>query len=149
MTKNPKLQFESKETWTEEKGNPRRFNSVKGNINLLRKNLLTYPGVFLGKDVLTICSKFAGEHPCRSVTSIKLLATKEKSVNEKSDISLYLWFKMIWILFWNERKVPKVKLKNCKLTEANIHSLKYVHMCRQNPSEIHFSGDHKTSKKHI
>ena len=29
------------------------------------------PEVFLGKDVLKICSKFTGEHPCRSVISIK------------------------------------------------------------------------------
>ena len=28
--------------------------------------------VFLGKGVLKICSKFTGEHPCRSVISIKL-----------------------------------------------------------------------------
>ena len=27
---------------------------------------------FLGKGVLKICSKFTGEHPCRSVVSIKL-----------------------------------------------------------------------------
>ena len=31
------------------------------------------PEVFLGKGVLKICSKFTGEHPCRSVISIKLL----------------------------------------------------------------------------
>ena len=30
--------------------------------------------VFLKKDVLKICSKFTGEHPCRSVISIKLLS---------------------------------------------------------------------------
>ena len=29
--------------------------------------------VFLGKGVLKICSKFTGEHPCRSAISIKLL----------------------------------------------------------------------------
>ena len=29
--------------------------------------------MFLGKVVLKICSKFTGEHPCRSVISIKLL----------------------------------------------------------------------------
>ena len=29
--------------------------------------------VFLGKGVLKICSKFTGEHPCRSVISINLL----------------------------------------------------------------------------
>ena len=31
------------------------------------------PDVFLGKDVLKICSKFTGEHPCQNVISIKLL----------------------------------------------------------------------------
>ena len=29
--------------------------------------------MFLAKGVLKICSKFTGEHPCRSVISIKLL----------------------------------------------------------------------------
>ena len=28
--------------------------------------------MFLGKGVLKICSKFTGEHPCRSAISIKL-----------------------------------------------------------------------------
>ena len=31
------------------------------------------PEVVLGKGALKICSKFTGEHPCRSVISIKLL----------------------------------------------------------------------------
>ena len=31
------------------------------------------PEVFLRKDVLKICNKFTGEHPCRSAISIKLL----------------------------------------------------------------------------
>ena len=30
------------------------------------------PEVFLGKGVLKICSKFTGEHPCRSTISITL-----------------------------------------------------------------------------
>ena len=33
----------------------------------------SHPGVFWGKGVLKICSKFTGEHPCRSAISIKLL----------------------------------------------------------------------------
>ena len=33
----------------------------------------SHPEVFLEKGVLKIYSKFPGEHPCRSVTSIKLL----------------------------------------------------------------------------
>ena len=32
-----------------------------------------HPEVFLRKGVMKICSKFTGEHPCRSVISIKLL----------------------------------------------------------------------------
>ena len=35
----------------------------------------SHPEVFLGKDILEICSKFTGEHPCRSIISIKLLST--------------------------------------------------------------------------
>ena len=31
----------------------------------------SHPELFLGKVVLKICSKFTGEHPCRSATSIK------------------------------------------------------------------------------
>ena len=37
----------------------------------LRSN---HPEVFLVKGVLKICSKFTGEHPCRSLISIKLNA---------------------------------------------------------------------------
>ena len=36
---------------------------------ILRSN---HPEVFLEKGVLRICIKFTGEHPCRSVTSVKL-----------------------------------------------------------------------------
>ena len=35
--------------------------------------LSSRPEVFLRKGVLKICNKFTGEHPCRSVISIKLL----------------------------------------------------------------------------
>ena len=31
------------------------------------------PEMFLGKNVMKICSKFTGEHQCQSVISIKLL----------------------------------------------------------------------------
>ena len=33
----------------------------------------SHPGLFLGKVILKICSKFTVEHPCQSVISIKLL----------------------------------------------------------------------------
>ena len=34
----------------------------------------SHPEMFLGNGVLKICGKFTGEHPCRSVISIKLLS---------------------------------------------------------------------------
>ena len=37
------------------------------------------PEVFLRKGVLKICSKFTGEHPCRTAISIKLLCNLFKS----------------------------------------------------------------------
>ena len=33
------------------------------------------PGVFLRKDITKISSKFTGEHPCRSLISIKMICT--------------------------------------------------------------------------
>ena len=46
-------------------------------ISLKHRN--SHPEVFLRKDVLKICRKFTGEHPCRNAVSIKLLATLLKS----------------------------------------------------------------------
>ena len=37
------------------------------------KNRSSSPEADLGKDVLKICSKFTGEHPCVTVISVKLL----------------------------------------------------------------------------
>ena len=43
-------------------------------IDVLRINMyrISPPELFLRKDVLKICSKFTGEHPCQSVISIRL-----------------------------------------------------------------------------
>ena len=61
-------------------------------VNILRNILSSYnvlqvdelrrsslPEVLLRKGALKICRKFTGEHPCRSVTSIKLLCNLLKS----------------------------------------------------------------------
>ena len=56
--------------------------------------------MFLVKGVLKICSKFTGEHSCRSVISIQLL---EKYTNEDLKISLCFrvcFFKAILFKFW-------------------------------------------------
>ena len=46
-----------------------------GDFLLYNKSIFisSRPEVFLGKSVLKICSKFAGEYPCRRAISIKLL----------------------------------------------------------------------------
>ena len=46
--------------------------SKKSGHPVYKKFRSSRPEVFLGKDVLKIRSKFTGEHPCRSVISIKL-----------------------------------------------------------------------------
>ena len=48
------------------------------------------PEVFLAKGVLKICSKFTGEHPCRSVISIKL---------QSNGFLLYVCFILVEHLF--------------------------------------------------
>ena len=53
--------------------------------NKFRKYTGSHPEVFLGKGVLKICSKFKGEHPCRSVMSIKLICNF-------IEITLLHWF---------------------------------------------------------
>ena len=47
---------------------------VLGSVSSNEKSMYrsSSPDVFLGKEVLNICSKFTGENPCRSVISIKL-----------------------------------------------------------------------------
>ena len=54
------------------------FGQILLEIKLIRQKAVQIgisrrPEVFLGKGVLKICSKFTGEHPCRSAISIKLL----------------------------------------------------------------------------
>ena len=50
---------------------PRAVHLTKPKLN--KKYRSSHPDVFLRKGVLKICSKVTGEHPCRSVISIKLL----------------------------------------------------------------------------
>ena len=60
-----------------QKGNEKTLLNKSGNLKGLKfmtggKLRSSHPEVFLRKAVLKICSKFTGEHPCRSVISIKL-----------------------------------------------------------------------------
>ena len=50
-----------------------KFQKKKIEISQERKYRNNRPEVFLRKNVLKICRKFAGENPCRSVISMKLL----------------------------------------------------------------------------
>ena len=69
----------------------------------------SHPEVFLGNGVLKICSKFTGEHPCRSAISIKLqsnvawvFSSKFAAFFQKTFSKEYLWVaasenKMYWL----------------------------------------------------
>ena len=50
----------------------------------------TTPEVFLKKGVLEICSKFTGDHPCRSVISIKLRSNCKFAVTVNTSGELLL-----------------------------------------------------------
>ena len=59
-----------------ERANKFIFNDRIIMINIKVINDKSSPSdVFFGKGVLKICSRFTGEHPCRSVISIKLLCS--------------------------------------------------------------------------
>ena len=59
--------------------NSTKFLNLSIKVQVIRKMLFlflyrsSHPKVFCWKGVLKICSKFTGEHPCRSAISIKLL----------------------------------------------------------------------------
>ena len=61
----------------QEYGVNRRFCPYTGERESEKNSLLrsSHPEVFLEKAVLKICSKFIGEHPCRSAISTKLLCS--------------------------------------------------------------------------
>ena len=60
-------------------GSARKLNSylVRANLYPAERTVgsfrSSYSEVFLGKGAVKTCSKFTGEHPCRSVTSIKVI----------------------------------------------------------------------------
>ena len=76
--------------------------------------------VFLGKGVLKICSKFTGEHPCRSMISIKLLWNFIEiafrhwcSLVNLLDIfrTPFLKNTSVWLLLNSDKKVVKLSSK--------------------------------------
>ena len=57
------------------------------NLDYLIQGTRSSPSeVFLGKGVLKICSKFTGEHSCRSAISIKLLFGKQGNCEHQTTI---------------------------------------------------------------
>ena len=62
--------------------------------------------VFLGKGVLKICSKFTGEHPCRSVISVKLLCNF-------MEITLWHGCSSLNLLYIFRIPFPKTHLEGC------------------------------------
>ena len=69
------------------------------------------PEVFLGKGVLKICSKLTGEHPCRSVISIKLLCFVHSNTLNRN--------KVLWVVY-SVRNNAIVQLNNVTCNQHNL-----------------------------
>ena len=76
----------------------------------------THPEVFLGKSVLEICRKFTGEHPWRSVISIKLQSnfTEIRARHVCSPVNLLLVF---WTTF-SKNTSEQLFLIGCMLSSG-------------------------------
>ena len=85
------------------------------------------PEVFLGKGALKICSKFAGEHPCLSVISIKLL-------NQLNCSTWLFYYKSNWGFIWKYKRLDTRKSDNGDL----MISYQSDHL--ENPSQLHMIG---------
>ena len=82
------------------------------------------PEVLLGKGVLKICSKFTGEHPCRSVISIKLLC---------NFIEITLWHGCSTVNLLHILRISFLKNTSGRL----LLELKYIRQCIQtNPKTL-------------
>ena len=68
--------------------------------------------LFLGKGVLKICTKFTGEHPCRSVISIKL----QSNFDEITEITLRHGCSAVNLLHIFRAPFPKNKSGRLLLT---------------------------------
>ena len=80
-------------------------------VTKVRRNRSNDLEVFLGKGVLKICSKFTGEHPCRSAISINLLCnfTETTLRHEWSPVNLLHIFRTLFArtplggCFWSNK----------------------------------------------
>ena len=120
--------------------------SITQTARLLRMNLTirsSRPEVFLGKEVLKICSKFTGGHPCQSVILIKFQSNFIKNALRHTCSHVHLlhifrtlfpkniyggmvlndikssFFYLIFVLFYHDKFGDK---KNCSTIKSTIKS---------------------------
>ena len=93
-----------------------------------------HPKVFLEKGVLKICSKFTGEHPCRSAISTKLQSnfieiTLQHGCSPVNFLDLSEHFFLRTPLkgcFWNYFTICNKSLKGLCLTSATSYTLSCI-----------------------
>ena len=76
----------------------------------------SHPEGFLGKGVLKICSKFAREHPCLNVVSIKLLSNFANIIAAMSYMKwnfFIIFQKLLGITFKTSKKTNRSLLFMC------------------------------------
>ena len=114
-----------------------------GGVSITR---ISHLEVFLGKGVLEICSKFTGEHPCRSVISVKLQSSfifekqafrKAMSLSQKTFKSNYRCI-LSYIFSWSlsaciqGTSLKKFLLKNPVFAKAYSAKVKMKESTRLN-----------------
>ena len=85
----------------------------------------SHPEVFLGKDVLKICSKFTGGHPCRSAISIK-------SQSNFIEITLWHGYSPVNLLHIFRIRFPKNTSGRLLLYDLRFFSCTWVQGLYQN-----------------
>ena len=80
------------------------------------------PEMFLGKVALKICSKFTGEHPCRSLISIKLLKnifSLEHLCTVASELAVQLTYDSSVPCVIEMTAIRIIVIKSVKIVEPN------------------------------
>ena len=92
------------------------------------KDRSSRPEVSLGKVVVKMCSKFTGEHPCRSVISIKVLCNFIEITlrHGSSPVNLLHIFtisfprntseRLLWQAQWRQYKIKNILFQNAMTT---------------------------------
>ena len=127
-------------------------------VRIIVQDRSSHPEVFLRKGVLKICSQFTGEHPCRSVISIKLQSNGRKQSTfykcfikfrrslttpplEKNKLKIEMSWKLKFsdfFLYWENPGQKQVEKYQCLKNWQHFRKTSLISRC-QVPAASRFS----------